>query len=144
MKGNKREKEQVMQKPSLPTSHQQTGAQPVSEQQPPCKDQNPRFCCWARCRMVQSIPLVYLGQLSWLCRPCQPLAHLQPRCLGARGRSREGPDAVEAPFSSSPGTGVLLALFQPEIPSTAPYRLLWRKLISSPPDAAQFPKERVF
>jgi len=62
--------------------------------------------------MLWNIPLINLGQLSWLCP------------LPARVGKTEDRDTVQALFSNSQNTGVLPILFQPQIQSTAPYGLL--------------------
>lgn len=68
------------------------------------------FYWWEGCYMGWNIPVVYLGQLSWLCAllmSCPP----QVYWLGGTEWERESLDAVQALFSNDQNTTVLSALF---------------------------------
>lgn len=83
--------------------------------------------------------IIWLGtspQSVWVSCPSrgllQALAHPQPTCYGGRAGNREsGLSTVQALLSNSWSIHVFPMLFWPPASSTAPYRLLSRKLTPS-------------
>jgi len=89
-----------MQRHSLTTSHEQTNAQPVSEQWLLSKTYSQAFIAehdliWCGISFG-SVGVSRPGSV-----PSQPLAYPQLTCCGGRVRNKEGLDAVQALLSNS-------------------------------------------